>query len=263
MILWNDGAHDAAENMRRDARLLERLGGDEFGAHEPVLRLFRFAPPGITLGRSQRPERVLDLEACGRDGVSWAVRPTGGRAIFHDQEWTFSLAARLDDPDWGGSLVQAFARISDVIAASLARLGVPVSHATGETRVRSARATSNAACFATSAGHEILVEGRKLVGIAQRRTQAALLHQGSVLLGPGQRRLARYLARGDAEEVLRALETSAGDAGAWLGLDPPIERWAESLAASLGTSVRPLDAAPGAFLLTPSEAHSYTSAASN
>src|SRR5580765_3936570 len=140
MILWNDGAHDAAENMRRDARLLERMSGEVLDPHEPVLRLFQFSPAGTTLGRSQRPERVLDLEACGRDGVSWAVRPTGGRAIFHDQEWTFSLAARLDDPDWGGSLAEAFARVSEVVAASLARLGVPVTHATPESRVHSARA---------------------------------------------------------------------------------------------------------------------------
>ena len=84
-----------------------------------------------------------------------------------------------------------------------------------------------------------------------------------MLLGPGHLRLARYLARGDGMDALRALETAAGEAGAWLGSDAPIGRWAESLAASLGASVRPLDAAPGALLLTPSEAHSYTSAASN
>ena len=75
--------------MRRDAALLERIdraaaaGADET---EPVLRLFCFAPPGITLGHAQRPERELDLERCRCEGVPWAIRPTGGRAIFHAQE---------------------------------------------------------------------------------------------------------------------------------------------------------------------------------
>src|SRR5206468_2014463 len=98
----------------------------EAGA-EPVLRLFRFAPHGITLGASQLPERELDLERCSADGIAWAVRPTGGRAIFHAQEWTYALAAPLDDPEWGGSQGEAYGRVSRLIVASLLRLGLPVS----------------------------------------------------------------------------------------------------------------------------------------
>src|SRR5258705_2224055 len=79
MILWVDGAHDPRENMRRDERLLAAAEGGALAG--PVLRLFTFAPAGITLGRAQDPARVLDLERCARDRVPWAVRPTGGRAI--------------------------------------------------------------------------------------------------------------------------------------------------------------------------------------
>src|SRR5262245_38498278 len=99
MLLWIDGAHDALENMRRDTLLL--AGAEARG--EPVVRLFRFDPPGITLGANQRPERELDLARCMAEGVPWAVRPTGGRAIFHAEEWTYSLATPIDDPEWGGS----------------------------------------------------------------------------------------------------------------------------------------------------------------
>src|SRR5258705_11210565 len=78
MILWVDGAHDPRENMRRDERLLAAAEGGALAG--PVLRLFTFAPAGITLGRAQDPARVLDLERCARDRVPGAVRPTGGRA---------------------------------------------------------------------------------------------------------------------------------------------------------------------------------------
>ena len=129
MILWCDGPHEASENMRRDAGLLEAMerGAWPGGAEpaEPVLRLFGFVPPGITLGHSQRAEHELDLARCRADGVTWARRPTGGRAIFHSEEWTYSLAAPIADPDWGGTLGESYARVSRLILASLVRLGVP------------------------------------------------------------------------------------------------------------------------------------------
>src|SRR4029077_19655318 len=100
MILWVDGPHGAAENMRRDAALLAAADARRM----PVLRLFAFRPAGITLGYAQDPGRVLDVARCEADQVEWALRPTGGRAIFHAEEWTYALAAPLDDPRWGGSL---------------------------------------------------------------------------------------------------------------------------------------------------------------
>src|SRR6185369_5402994 len=152
-----------AENMRRDVAL---LAAAEAGA-EPVLRLFAFRPHGITLGAREDPERALDLDRCRRDGVPWAVRPTGGRAIFHAEEWTYSLAAPIADRAWGGRPSDAYLRASERIAASLARLGVPAQIARPR---RLPAAASHQACFASTARHEIEIEGRKLVGSAQRRT---------------------------------------------------------------------------------------------
>jgi lipoate-protein ligase A len=123
MILWCDGGHDPAENMRRDVALLEAAAT---GA-ETVLRLFTFVPPGITLGRAQDPARELDLDRCRVAGLQWAVRPTGGRAIYHDEDWTYSLAAGLADPSWGGGLEAAYGKTSRLLVASLTRLGVPVA----------------------------------------------------------------------------------------------------------------------------------------
>jgi lipoyl(octanoyl) transferase len=261
MILWCDGAHAPYENMRRDQALLaavDRASTDAGGAHpDAVLRLFRFEPHGITLGRAQ-DESALDLERCRRDGVPWATRPTGGRAIFHAEEWTYSLAAAIDDPAWGGSLAQAYERAAALLLRSLVRLGVPAALARGV--ASGARDLSGAACFAATARHEIVLGGRKLVGSAQRRTARALLQQGSVLLGTGHERLADYLALEDGERagVRAALATSAAHAGAVLGPGPPLERWADALMAELPAGTRRVDGAAGVPLLTLAEAPSYT-----
>lgn len=276
MILWCDGGHDARENMRRDAALLARMdaAADGAGETEPVLRLFRFAPSGITLGRAQDPARTLDLERCAAEDIAWAVRPTGGRAIFHDQEWTYSLTCRIADAQWGGSLAESYSRVSTLIHGSLAALGLPValtaarSHASVKFPEHEEGAASTdparPSCFASTARHEIELEGRKFVGSAQRRNAGALLQQGSVLLGDSHLRLADYLrVEGAARDRVRSsLAQNTQPGGAWLGNERSLARWEQSLAGVLGPRVRRLSASEGAFLLTPVEPPSYTSAAS-
>jgi lipoate-protein ligase A len=275
MVLWCDGAHDAPENMRRDATLLARFEGGESAEPPPVLRLFRFDPPGITLGHGQHPERDLDLERCRADGVRWAVRPTGGRAIFHAGEWTFSLSAALDHPEWGGSLGAAYAAVSRLIAASLVRLGVPAELAARRHGLAppipravetgnldpSPTSAASAACFASTARHEIVLGGRKLVGSAQRRNATALLQQGSVLLDDGHLSLVDYLAVPDARRAtLRAtLSDASAGAGVHLGADRRLERWADAIAAELGSRVQRFDGEAGARLLTLEKGRFYTS----
>jgi lipoate-protein ligase A len=255
MILWCDGAHDPAENMRRDRALLDAA---EAGA-PPVLRLFRFVPHGITLGIHQRPERTLDLDRCRADGIPWAERPTGGRAIFHAEEWTYALATPIDDPEWGGNLREAYARASRLVLASLVRLGVPAEFASSSP-APDATGAGRDACFASAAAHELLLEGRKVAGSAQRRGTRALLQQGSILLGEGHLRLADYLALGEAgrDRAREALRRATAPAAKHLGVDAPLERWADALGAELGAAVSRFDGEAGAFLLLPPTTRSYT-----
>ena len=264
MILWLDGAHDPAENMGRDAAL---LAAAESGA-EPVMRLFQFAPHGITLGASQSPERELDLAGCAAEGIPWAVRPTGGRAIFHAEEWTYAFAAAIDDPDWGGTRAVTYARLARWIVGSLRRLGVPATIGRQEGRdplgPPRQRGGPAAPCFASAIRDEIALEGRKLVGSAQRRTRAAWLQQGSLLLGEGHLRLVDHLAvpssrRPALREQLRATTCPAGR---WLGTDAPLARWGEALAAEASSRARRLEGPAGAFLLTLGNRDSYTAAVS-
>lgn len=256
MLIWVDGPHDARENMRLDSCLLAAAEAGPAG--EPVLRLFRFAPPGITLGRGQDPERELDLERCLRDHVQWAVRPTGGRAIFHAEEWTYSFAVPLAHPMGAGSADDAYARLSGLILRSLEHLGVPAALARGVRRaahverVPGLAGGAAAPCFASTSRHEIVLAGLKLVGSAQRRTARALLQQGSLLLSDGHLRLADYVKAEDdeRESLRRALAASAAHAGGALGAAAPLERWAGALLAVLPTGTRRVDGEAGLSLVS-------------
>ncbi len=233
MILWCDAGHPARENMRRDAELLARVASG--GIEEPVLRVFRFRPAGITLGRSQDPARELDLERVRAAGFEWAVRPTGGRAIFHDEEWTFSLATRLGPGQWARRPSAAYERSCEMLSSALHGLGVPVELSAGSARGSgSPRATGGAAapCFASTARHELTLGGRKLCGIAQRAVHGALLQQGSLLLGDSHLRLVDFQRLDDAQrEAARAgLRSASAHAGKWLGTAAALERFAEALA---------------------------------
>ena len=237
--LWVDGAHDAPTNMARDAALLERAEAGALGG--PLLRLFTFSPPGITLGRGQDPETELDATAVTRDGVRWAVRPTGGRAIWHEEEWTFSLVTTLDAEGWANSPGEAYERTGRLFAAALARLGVPAELSPGSARgpgpPRSARGAAPP-CFASTARHELVAEGRKLAGIAQRAVRGALLQQGSLLLGDAHAKLAMYLRvpAAERERLRESWRDSAATAGCWLAGDRSLARLAGAIESELGES---------------------------
>jgi lipoate-protein ligase A len=234
VMLWLDGAHDAATNMARDAALLERAASGELEG--TILRLFCFAPPGITLGRAQDPERELDLAALARAGVGWAIRPTGGRAIWHEDEWTFSLVTRLEPGGWALSAGAAYERTGRLLADAFQRLGVPARLAPGSPRgVGMPRAREGAAppCFASTARHELLLEGRKLAGIAQRMSRGALLQQGSLLLGEAHVRLAEFVPADDHDRRRRKLGDAAAIAGPWLGADRSLARLADAIESAL------------------------------
>jgi lipoate-protein ligase A len=252
MILWCDGAHGPRENMRRDAALLAYIEAAPNDV-EPVLRLFSFDPHGITLGASQRPDRELDLGRCARDGIEWAVRPTGGRAIFHAEEWTYSWVSPIAHPEWGGRLSEVHGRIAAVLMESLRVLGVDVSRAAGGRSPASPRRATGPTipCFATTTRDEITLGGRKVLGSAQRRTRLAWLQQGSLLLSAGHERIADYLAMSEPERestrlALRAASTHVEGA---LGRERGLERWADALVRVLPARVVRLEG-ESAFPLT-------------
>jgi lipoate-protein ligase A len=190
-----DAPAPGAENMRRDLALLDACAR---GAITGAVRLYGFDPACLSLGRMQ-PLDDVNLEACARDGVDVVRRPSGGRAVLHDQEVTYSVVCRSTDPVFGGRVLESCSRIHEAVAVGLTLLGVHTRpRAMPANLRRDAREVAEVAdCFARPAAHELLDDqGRKLVGSAQARRAGALLQHGSVLLEPP--RAAAYLRGGSA-----------------------------------------------------------------
>jgi len=155
--------------MARDDALLEealRSGG-------AFLRLYCWDPPTLSIGRNQQ-----DLF----ENTPVVRRPTGGKAVWHEHEVTYAVAAPIA---MFGSLRNAYREIHTRIVAALRSLGVDAELADDRPAVRpSDRPVS---CFAMPVGGEILVQGRKLAGSAQVRRGQAFLQHGSILLDGTQR----------------------------------------------------------------------------
>jgi lipoate-protein ligase A len=214
------GANDAFFNMAMDEALLCSCRN---GSSPPVLRLYLWNPPAVSLGYAQNAGKAVDLKRCQERGIHVVRRITGGRAVLHEDEITYSLCASLDGfPQLGQSTLRTYEKISMALLESLRLLGV-----NGEwvkplpKRERLYRDPDlSRPCFASSSRYEVTVGGKKLIGSAQRRfslpwaqgRRHSLIQQGSIPNGKGKQSLAELLP-GDlsAEKMKRTLECSATD----------------------------------------------------
>jgi lipoate-protein ligase A len=228
---------DGAWQMRRDAELLQAHSpGDG-----PTLRLYTWSPPCVSLGHMQRAEDLLDADACRALGVDVVRRPTGGRAILHWEEITYAVVASTDDARFGSDLAGSHAVLGACLAAGLQRLGVPAR--LSRPALDPERRLLRQPCFASPGRAELLVEGRKLLGSAQRRTSRAFLQHGSLLVGPAHLRLVEVLqdARRDAAgaEAMRArLQRDTITLRDVLGRDPGFEELAAVLVAGFAATLQ-------------------------
>lgn len=215
---WNMAVDEALADSVRD-------GGP------PVLRVYRWSPPCLSLGRNQ-PSDGYDRDEIRRRGIDVVRRPTGGRAVLHHHELTYSVAAREDAL---GTLRQAYAAINRALVAGLRRLGVDARlHPAGAGR---APIPSLAPCFEQPVEGEVTAGGHKLVGSAQRRERGVMLQHGSLPIHDDQSgvpelmRPGHAVAAGDAPATLAAL---LGREPAWDALvDALAEGWEEALGAEL------------------------------
>jgi lipoyl(octanoyl) transferase len=202
------------ENMAADAGLLADARG---GAAS--LRIYQWYPATLSFGRNEPATRRYDRSLIERLGLMTVRRPTGGRAVWHDREVTYAVAAPAS---MFGTLREAYIAIHQVLAAALERLGVTGTLAPA----RSGRSPGLAggACFASPVGGEIVVAGHKLVGSAQVREGTALLQHGSILLESGSQEVVERVSLGDTSP------TNATSLAATLGRPTTFEEVAEALA---------------------------------
>ena len=179
-LLLEPQGRPGAEQMARDAQLLEEA--DCTG--RAFLRLYRFDPPCLSLGRNEAAGGY-DRAAIARWGLDVVRRPSGGGSVWHEHEVTYAVAAPV--ATFGG-LRRAYHAIHERLAAALRSLGADATLAPPSPRPSAPfrGLESSGPCFAVPAGGEILVGGCKLVGSAQMRRGAAFLQHGSILLDGSQ-----------------------------------------------------------------------------
>jgi lipoyl(octanoyl) transferase len=191
-----DSAADGATNMAVDEAILTAVVE---GLSPSTLRFYAWSPPCLSVGRNQ-PLADVDLSACRRAGVDVVRRPTGGGAILHADELTYSVALLQSDPRATGDVVESYRRLSEGLLAGLHCLGVEAVQAVGQ---RERTADRTAICFETPSAYEITAGGRKLVGSAQWRARGGMLQHGTLPLCGDLTRIVACLALPDAEREVQ------------------------------------------------------------
>jgi lipoate-protein ligase A len=184
---------DGATNMAIDEAILQALAE---GQGRPTLRFFQWEPACLSLGYNQHWQDI-DEAACRALGYTWTRRPTGGRAILHTDEATYSLVIPQDDPRIEGGIVASYRVLSLGLLRGLEKLGVQAEQA-GKEEVSASRqvARGGPVCFDTPSRYEITWQGKKLIGSAQLRRKKMVLQHGTLPL------------RGDLNRIIKTLNFS-------------------------------------------------------
>jgi lipoate-protein ligase A len=189
-LLIDTGSHDGEFNMGYDLRLVKQL--EVSGV--PILRFYTWKPYCISLGRNQSND-VVNADLAKEHGIGIVRRPTGGKAVLHSEELTYSVVMDTN----GLSVRESYNLISLALAEGLRELGseVELSKSSDDFR-RLFHDPSTIPCFSTSAVYEVKWRGRKLIGSAQHRFGNTLLQHGSILMGEFHKQIVNYLNIDDA-----------------------------------------------------------------
>ena len=157
----------------------------------PTLRLYAWHPACLSIGYAQ-PCADIDLPRLREQGWDWVRRPTGGRAILHTDELTYSVIAPLSEPRVAGSVLESYQRLSRALLAALHVLNIPAEAHPIESSHSSQE--NLAVCFEVPSNYEIVVHGKKLIGSAQARRKNGVLQHGTLPLWGDLTRITRVLS---------------------------------------------------------------------
>jgi lipoate-protein ligase A len=170
----------------------------------PTLRLYAWEPPCLSLGYAQ-PFADVDLVRLETSGWHLVRRPTGGRAILHTDELTYSVSGPQAEPRLTGGVLESYRVLSRALLNALHRLSIP-AQSTHSPAISSSDAQNGPVCFEVPSNYEITVDGKKLLGSAQARRKEGVLQHGTLPIGGDLRRITQVLAFADQAQRIRAGE---------------------------------------------------------
>lgn len=240
--LLNTGLAEGAWNMAVDEAIVRAVHA---GLVPPTLRFYGWSPPCLSLGQAQAAAEV-DFGACAALGIDVVRRSTGGRAILHTDELTYSVVAPESDPRVSGDIVTSYRKLSAGLMEGLRLLSVPGVQAAPQTE-SPANHPNSPVCFEAPSHYEITVQGKKLAGSAQMRKGGMVLQHGALPLTGDIARICQLLRLAPNPDRVRA---RAATVEAVIGRIVSFEAAADAMAQGFA---RALDVELAAGQLTPQE----------
>lgn len=199
--LIHSGISTAAVNMAIDEAIMLAHSRGEV---PPTLRFYGWEPAAVSMGYFQRVKAAIDRQECDRLGIDVVRRLTGGRAVLHDRELTYSIVIHENHPSIPATISASYRYLSRGLIGGLLQLGVTAAmsmprEAYGKIN-RARTAPSSAACFDAPSHYELTFEGRKVIGSAQVRKYGVVLQHGSILLDFSPGKTAAVLVADAAEK---------------------------------------------------------------
>src|SRR6267142_193746 len=158
-----DGAIDGISNMAIDAALLDEV--EASSDLRTIVRFYGWLRPTVSLGRNQMIDKAVDVEYCSANGIDVVHRPTGGRAVLHDDELTYAVVSN-DSATFGDTIYGNYKRVSEALCLGFNRLGIPAVLAPDTRKPNSKDVDADPPCFISTSRYELMVDGRKIVGSA-------------------------------------------------------------------------------------------------
>ncbi|MBA4600878.1 lipoate--protein ligase family protein [Thermoactinomyces mirandus] len=169
-------AYTAAQNMAIDQAIMDLISEKKV---PPTLRFYGWKVPTLSIGYFQKAKKEVNLPYIQEKGLGFVRRMTGGRAVLHDKELTYSVIVSEDNPSIPQTVSQSYRVISQGLLEGFRALGLDAClNDPLETR----KENLSAACFDSPSDYELVIDGKKVAGSAQTRQRGVVLQHGSILL---------------------------------------------------------------------------------
>ncbi|ETT82231.1 biotin/lipoate A/B protein ligase family protein [Viridibacillus sp. FSL R5-0477] len=177
----NSGPCSPAFNMALDEALLH---WHSKGLIPPVIRFYEWNPATLSIGYFQRAEKDIDFEQLHKLNLGFVRRPTGGRAVLHEHELTYSIIVNEDYPDMPKTVTEAYRVLSEGLLLGFRNLGLDAYFSVPDSEEKRAdlKTPKSAVCFDAPSWYELVVEGKKVAGSAQTRQEGVILQHGAILI---------------------------------------------------------------------------------
>lgn len=202
-MAWNileTKAASAEENMQMDALLLAHLEGQE----KPILHLYEWERPSATFGYFVKPEELLNLAEAEKKGLDLARRPTGGGVVFHLWDLAFSVLVPAKSPLFSTHTLDNYNLVNRVVKDVVKEfIGISDEISLIPDDVPFQDQTCTHFCMARPTKYDVMLQGKKIAGAAQRKTKDGFLHQGTIaLLRPDEELLKAVLPSAAVKEAM-------------------------------------------------------------